>query len=351
VLDCASSLSSSEYEILIGTFSGGIQKTSAYSDEAVRRGLRIVRIVETSPLDWRIIAQVLRIIDEEGVGLIHTHDFRSNIVGLLCGRRRGIPIVSTVHGWIANDVKGRIYCAVDRWLLRFFDHIIAVSEKTRDRILEGCSSCTSLTVIPNALRLETYVPRPDDRGFRAEIGVDDHEVLIATIGRLSAEKGQLVFLEAAEMLTKERGDLRFVLIGVGPDQDTLDAFVRERRLEKYVKFAGFRTDMVRVYNSIDIVVQSSYTEGMPNVILEALLMCVPVVATDVGGTAEVLEHGRAGLLVPPGSPSELARAVSEVLVDSRQSKKRAEDGRLWVTKNFDHEQRVRRLKKVYDSFS
>lgn len=351
VLDCASSLTGTGYEVIIGTFNGGSQKTSAYAEEAVRRGLPLRVIEERSAYDWQIIGQVLRVIDDEKVELIHTHDFRSNMVGLICARRRRLPVVATVHGWIANDLKGRLYCSVDRWLLRFFDHVITVSEKTRDRVKKACPSCDRLTVVPNALRLETYVPEPRDRSFRKEFGLGEDKIVLANIGRLSPEKGQLVFLQAAEVLSRDRKDLVFLVVGVGPDLDKLEGFVRERGLQDVVLFAGFQSDMIKVYNSIDVVVQSSYTEGMPNVMLEALLMSLPVVATDVGGTAEVVEHGRTGLLIPPGSSSELVRAVAEVLTSPERSREMGQAGRRSIMARFDHNLRVRRLKGVYDSLN
>lgn len=349
ILDCASSLRDQGYNLVIGTFSGGEQKTHAYAEEAKRRGLEVRTIRERGRFDHRVVGQIIRLMDDVNADIVHTHDFRSNVFGLLAARIRRKPAVSTVHGWIANDAKGRFYVAADKAILRFFDRVITVSERTRGLIEKARVPQRKISVIPNALTLARYVPDRSADVFRREIGANRDTVLIANIGRLSPEKGQLEFLQAARELAKRYANLKFLLIGIGPDRDRLERFVAESGLSDAVIFAGFRQDMINVYNGLDLVVQSSYTEGMPNVILEALLMEVPVIATDVGGTAEIIEHQRTGVLMQPGAVQEIVDNIAAYCQDPARHRGMARSGRKLVSERYDHVRRVEKLAALYDN--
>ena len=349
ILDCASSLRDHGYNLVIGTFSGGGQKTNAYAEEAKRRGLEVRTIQERGRFDHRVVGQIIKLIDDVNADIVHTHDFRSNVFGLLAARIRRKPVVSTVHGWIANDVKGKLYVAADKAVLRFFDRVITVSERTKGLVEKARISLGKITVIPNALTLERYVPNRSADAFRCEIGANRDTVLIANIGRLSPEKGQLEFLQAAQELVCQRENVKFILIGIGPDRDKLERFVVEHGLSDAVIFAGFRQDMINVYNGLDLVVQSSYTEGMPNVVLEALLMEVPVIATDVGGTAEIIEHERTGVLIRPGAVGEIVEQITAYCRDPARHRAMAQLGRNLVSERYDHGRRVVKLAALYDS--
>lgn len=347
ILDCAETIDPSFCRIVVGAFDGGRPESTAYEQEAHRRGLDVVRIRERRSLDPEVLSQIMDQARHLGADILHTHDFRTDLFGLVAARRLRLPLVSTVHGWIANDFKGRLSTRLDKLMLRWADHVISVSETTRRR-LGSWATEARCTVIPNALRTERYRPDRGPGPFRAAEGIQDHETVIANIGRLSPEKGQMPFLEAARDLLREYGDLRFVLFGIGPDQAVLERFVAENGMSGTVMFAGYRTDMDMLYNEVDLVVQSSFTEGMPNVILEALLMEVPVIATDVGGTGEVVTDGVTGRLIPAGDYRALVSSIEDYLTDRDRFRRMAEAGRLDITDRFDHHKRVERLEQVYE---
>lgn len=346
ILDCAETLEASRVRVIIGAFDGGSANRTAYEQEAHARGLEVFRIRERRSLDPAVLRQVLALGRRFRLDAIHSHDFRSDLFGLASARRLGVPWISTVHGWIANDLKGCVRTGLDKLVLRQADHVIAVSEETRRR-LGRWANPERCTVIPNALRVERYQPRRGPGEFRAENGVADDEVLIANIGRLSPEKGQREFLAAARSLVERYGNLRFVLFGLGPDQHSLERLISEHRLGDRVILAGYRDNMSVIYNEIDLVVQSSLTEGMPNVVLESLLMEVPVIATDVGGTREVLKDGETGMLVAPGDHVMLAAAIERFIENRPEFHRMARAGRIDIQARFDHVARVERLAGVY----
>lgn len=348
ILDTASMVDPGRYRIVVGAFSGDRHGEHAYLAEAVRRNLETYPIAERRALDPDVLRQVMSWCRAHAIDLIHTHDFRSDLYGLVAARRLGIPAVSTCHGWIANNLKGRIYTSVDKFLLRFFDRVIVVSARMQAHLQARGIPARKIALIQNALVVENYRPDRGDRAVRTEWRIPEHHKLIGKIGRLSPEKCQDLFLRAAAELLRHDPDLSFVLIGIGPDEERLRRLAEELGIAGHIVFAGYRADMQRVYNSLDLVVQSSSTEGMPNVILEALLMRVPVVATDVGGTAEIVTDGVSGRLIPPNDPGALIAGIREALGDVRRAADWVDAGERTVRMNFSHNLRLQRIMTVYD---
>jgi glycosyltransferase involved in cell wall biosynthesis len=349
ILDCGSSLNQKGFRFLVGSFNGGSQKTCAYGLEAERRGLELFTINESRSFDFKVLGQILDIIDSENVDIIHTHDFRSDVFGLLCAKLRGKLAVSTVHGWIKNDFKGELYTAVDKFLLRFFDKVITVSYRTR-RLVEGALvPKRKILVIQNAIKVENYQINRNEQTLRRELGINSDTILVGNIGRLSSEKGQLDFLKAGNIARKSGERCRFLLVGIGPDRHELERYVQDNDMKDITIFAGYREDMTKIYNSLDLVVQSSFTEGMPNVVLEASLMGVPVIATDVGGTSEIIENGVSGTLIEPGKIDDLAEHIQNFVVHRQRYIEMARQARQNILANFDHQKRVEKLEELYMS--
>lgn len=347
VLEIAEALNASGYRYVIGSLMPEGAAFGPYAREARQRGLEVEAIRERGAYDPRVLGQTLRAIERHGIDIVHTHEFRSDVLGLLCARRKGLRAVCTVHGWIANDVKGSIYTVLDKLVLRFFDRIIVVSQRLRAQLIRWGVPARKLTVVPNALPTERYRADRADDSFRRDLGLGPADILVAKIGRLSAEKGHRDLLAAARAALAQCDRLRFVLIGIGPEEAALRAQASALGIADRVLFAGYRNDMMRVYNSLDLVVQCSYTEGMPNVVLEALLMEVPVIATDVGGTGEIIEHGRTGVLLPPRRPDRLASEIIEFVRAPQRLRAMAQEGRERVRREFDSGRRIERMKRIY----
>lgn len=346
ILECAEDIDRDKFRIIVGAFDSGKAKGSPYEQEARRRGFDVAKIQEKRSFDLEALKQVIELIRYHKVDIVHTHDFRSNVFGILAAKVTRRPVVATVHGWIINDSKARVFAALDKLLLRFFDHVIVVSEKNLK--LLGELPRESCTIIENALRLRNYqLLRPYGK-FREEFGIAKDEVVIANIGRLSPEKDQRLFIEAAKAIATNNKKTRFLLFGMGPDRQKLEDLALSNGLYETIMFMGYRNDMNHIYNDLDLVVQTSQTEGMPNVILESLLMEVPVIATDVGGTREVIKDGWTGVLIPADDPEVLIQKIEDFIVNPITYMAMAKRGRIDVMKRFNHADRVARLEAVYE---
>jgi len=174
------------------------------------------------------------------------------------------------------------------------------------------------------------------------------EVYLLNVGRLSPEKGQTLLLRVVAALAPEYPGLRLAFAGTGPIEEDLKRLAAELGLASRVQFLGYVTDMPGLYAGADVVVQSSHTEGLPNVMLEASYLGVPIVATDVGGTQEVIEHGVSGWLVEPGSQAALEVGLRRFLRFPEQFIEMARNGRSYIEREFTFAARTEIQMQIYE---
>ncbi len=348
ILECASGLQEHGFRVIVGSFRPPHLNKHVYLDEARDRGLTVAEIQENNPLDVKVIRRLMNLIRRYNVDLVHTHEFRSNIFGLLAARLRGVPVITTVHGWIANDRRGKLLNAVNRSLLRFFDNVVVVSRCLEQTVTRAGVNPRRISVVYNTLHMAHYRIDRSQQPLKEELGLSRETVLAAKIGRLSPEKGHSDLLKAFASVVDRGYDAHLALIGIGPIEPVLRKQASELGLGRRVHFCGFRKDMVDCYNSIDLVIQASYTEGMPNVILESLVMGVPVIATDVGGTNEIVSNGVSGRLLPAGDPGGMAGAIMDFLSAPGAYEDMAAFGRRRVMADFDSRRRILQMKSIYE---
>jgi glycosyltransferase involved in cell wall biosynthesis len=344
VLETASAVDRSRLDYHMGAFVADTSAPHAFVDEARRRGLPVHAIPDVGGLSSQVIDRIVALIDEHRIEVLHTSEFRSNVMGLLIRRRRpGLRLVATVHGWIANDLKGRVYRLADKALLRLFDAAIFVSGATLNLIPRWWRP-RRVHVLPNALVMSNYAGVGEKR---RPFAADGHVTLLS-VGRLSPEKAQDAMIRALAQLLPREPRLRLRIAGHGPLEASLKALAAELGVAERVQFLGFVQNMRPEYDAADLVVQSSITEGMPNVILEAAVLGVPILATDVGGTAEVVEHGKGAWLIPPASQAQLVDGLSRFLDDPAEFAARALAARAVAAKKFSFNTRTDDLTSIYE---
>ncbi|MCK4586212.1 MAG: glycosyltransferase, partial [Gammaproteobacteria bacterium] len=321
--ESAAAIDNNRFNYIIGAFEGVSDEQSPFISEALKRNLNVITIQEKGAFDLSTFRQILKYIDDHDVHILHTHEFRSDLIGLICAKIKRIHVITTVHGFISNNFKGKLYTFANKLLLRFFCRVIVVSGKMKSQLEHLYVSSKKIEVLYNALVIERYKVDWQLKNFRNELGVGDDVCLIANIGRLSPEKGQRDFLTAAAKVASKNTNAIYLLIGIGPEENNLRNYVSELGLEDAVRFLGYRKDMIDIYNGLNLVVQSSYTEGMPNVILESLIMSVPVLASDVGGTREAVEGHASSKLFTPGDIDFLVSAINQFMEERDKYQKLA----------------------------
>lgn len=297
--------------------------------------------------DPRLVWRLRRLVKELGVDVVHAHEVSSDAIGYLASRLGRTRLITTLHGWIGNSPKQRLMIAFDRRVVRYFDCVIAVSAKIRDEACAAGVPPERVRLLHNAIVVERY-RRSGERGFLATLlGRAPTSPVITSVGRLSAEKGHADLIEALAMVAAKGCRMSAVLVGDGPERPRLEQRIRELGLEGWVHMPGYLAQPERILEESDLAVLPSHTEGLPNAALEALIMGVPVLATRVGGTPEVVQDGETGRLVEPHSPPALAAALLEFAAEPSRWKQMAARGSEMVTSRFNFTARTRMQEDIY----
>ena len=282
--------------------------------------------------------------------VVNPHLFRSTLVAApvarWCGAR---SVVETYHGregWRRGPVRGRFL--PDRLIARLLDGVIAVSEAARDFLIAAKGYPPGrVVVVPNGRDLSVYGPGEGREPVRRALGLDAAAPVVGVVGRLEAQKGHTYLLDAWPDVRRDFPGARLLVVGDGALRAELEARALGPGLHGSVTFTGFRADVPRVLAALDVLVLPSLYEGMPLTVIEASAMGLPVVATAVDGTPEVVRDGETGRLVPPARPAALADALRALLADPARARAMGRAGRAHVLARFDLDTQVEATARVY----
>jgi len=314
-------------------------------------GLGVAGIPFRSALDWRAIRSVRRVLRDERVDIVNTHSFIDGwAAAVAAGLVRGVKVIRTRH--LANPVSDR---PLTRWLYtRRTDALITTGEALRRRLIqENRLAPEKIFSIPTAADLRRFDPAAHPRsGLRREIGIPAQAPLVGTIAMLRRLKGHDVFLDAAAIVRAHIPEARFVVVGDIPSASPVKAELRDRAsrlgIEQDVIFAGYRDDIPAVLTDLDcVVLASTRSEGLPQVIVQALAMGRPVVATDVGATSELIQNKVTGILVAPNDPAALADGIALVVRDPERAAQWAQAGQQRVRDGYSLPHMADRVEQVY----
>jgi len=333
---------------------------------ALRRALR--PLGDAAAL-WRLIRLAWTVRPH----IIHTHTAKAGALGRVAGicynalgpgRRPGARavLIHTFHGHVLegyfSPAMTRLFVTIERWLARRTDCLIAVSQAVRDELLQlGIGQAGQWHVIPLGLDLAalSQLPLPNGGG----------DVRAGLIGRLVPVKNPALFLQALRGVARARParPVQGLVVGDGPLRERLEQEARQLGVDGLVQFTGWRRDLREVYAGIDIACLTSWNEGTPVALIEAMAAGRPVVATAVGGVRDLLEDESGqggpiaageirltprGMLVAPGDADALASAVQRMASDEELRHRLGQAGRAFVTQRFDHSRLVRDITTLYE---
>jgi len=323
------------------------------TDKARARGLTFYEIEERGKFDLRVLHALRRIVLQHNINLIHGHDYKSDLFAAMLrwwmGRQR-FTLVSTAHAWVMLGLRGEIYRRLDLALMRRFDHLIAVSHATKNEMVAAGLPPILISVIHNAIDTDTLSPRHATSALREELGLEQACPVIGYVGRIMPEKDLETWLRAAGRVAQQYPEAQFVLVGEGRDGGTLEQLQRlatELGIAARVHFPGYRAHLLPVYGSFDLFVLSSRREGLPNSILEAMAVGLPVVTTDVAGTSELVLDGHTGYVVPQGEVDRLAHAMVTLVANQQLRQRMGQAGRERIEREFSFTHRLQRIEELY----
>lgn len=321
--------------------------------KARARGLTFYELVERGKFDLRVLWAIRDIVIKHDINLIHGHDYKSDLFAWLVRLsmwRRRVALVSTAHAWVILGLRGALYRRLDLFLMKRFDRLIAVSHATKTEMVAGRVPTEKIQMIHNGIDTEAWSPRRRSSAFREELGLAGAFPVIGYVGRINSEKDLGTWLRAAAIVARKYPRSRFVIVGDGRDGATgagLQQLATELEIGEQVLFPGYRSDLQHVYAAFDIFMLSSRREGLPNSLLEAMAMGLPVVTTDVAGAKELVADGQTGFVLPQGDASGLGRALLALVEDSQLHRRMGEEGRKRVEREFSFANRMRLIEEFY----
>jgi len=278
---------------------------------------RDVRVIAAQ---WRLARDIRRL----GIEIVHTYGAASNLFAIPAARLAGACIVASIRDMgVYLSSPQRI---AQRWVCKFADHVLVNAEAIKAWLVADGYDGNRITVIPNGIDLHGFAEPSQNGHLHSDLGLAADTPLVAVLGRISRRKGLEDFIAAAAIVAPRFPAARFLVIGEPSFTSRGREIVVDRTYEKElarlaeslgvqsrVIFTGFRPDVQQILPELAVSVLPSLSEGLSNTLLESMAAGVPVVATRVGGTPEVVQHSENGLLVPPADHAALAEAICRLL--------------------------------------
>jgi glycosyltransferase involved in cell wall biosynthesis len=314
-------------------------------ESAASLGIDYVEALERHSFDTSVWHQLSRIVRDRRIDIVHAHDYKTDFLAWLLSLRTPVIPLSTAHGWSGDSFRERLYYAFDKRLLARFPAVIAVSGPIERTLIDHGATSDKVHRIPNGIDQQFFRRIPDLRErMRRALSIPSTELVIGSVGRLEPEKRFDLLLKAAAQISPVP---RIVLIGEGSYRDALLRQASALGIAGQLTLAGLRRDVRDVLSAFDVFVQCSDTEGVPNAVLEAMATEVPVVATDVGGTSEVVEHGVDGLLVRRRDVEGLTHAIERTLCFQSETACRVRQARSRIERELSFDARMAKVEKIY----
>jgi glycosyltransferase involved in cell wall biosynthesis len=303
---------------------------------------------QTATAVWRLV----RLLQCERVDIIHTHLFHPSTVGLLAAAAVGtsLRIVTRHHSDFTTIFRRPVHRCIDRWQALRADHVVAASQAVKRAMvrLEGVPA-SRIVVTPygyDFTALRPCLTLEARRDLRSQLGGDDR-LLIATVARLSMEKGHEYLFRAIPAIIARHPQATFLLLGTGPLREQLEGMAHSLGIARHIRFLGWRDDALNVMEAADLVVHPTLHEAFCSVIIESMALERPLVATDVAAAPEQIDHGETGLLVPPRNPDAIARHVLQLLEDPKHASQLGQEARRRVTERFNFPRMMSEYERCY----
>jgi len=321
-------------------------------------GVRLIRmprlVRELSPLsDLAALGSLMRVIGRERPGIVHTHTSKAGILGRWAAWLCRVPvIVHTPHGHIFwgyfGPWKTRCFVLLERWTARITRTIVTLTPQERDDHLRfRIAPEEKFAVIHSGVDLRRFqAASHEPREARTRLGIPPEATVVGTAGRLTPVKGQDVLIRAASECIGRGERILLLLLGEGERRRDLEELARGLGIAEHVRFLGWRPDVAGVMAAFDIFCLPSLNEGMGKVLVEAMAMGKPIVASAIGGIPDLVRPGENGILVPAGDVQALSEAIARLCRDPEERRRMGEAGR-GMAPRYGVEEMVERMERLY----
>lgn len=311
-------------------------------------GVPVFTFRKRATVDVRLIAGLVKLMRRERIDIVQTYLFTANTWARLAAILARVPIIVTsernVDMW-----EQRFKPTIGRWLDRFTYRTTGNSRAVEAYLLDKGLPPHKVAVIYNGVDLDRFEGEPVTPSLtKSELGIPFHHAVVGLLARLEPQKDPVTFLRAAAILVKKCPTISCLVIGGGSLQSELEREARAMGLGDRVTFTGPRRDVARLLAVCDVSVMSSVKEGMSNTVMESMAAGKPMVATRVGGNAELIADGETGFLVPTRDPAALADAIERILEDPPLAKSMGQRARARIEQEFSVRAMVRSTERLYE---
>jgi len=279
------------------------------------------------------------------IQIVQTYTYYANIIGTTIGKVAGVPIIiASQHRLYTSGQQYKFI--IDRiWASFITDRIVAVSDAVRTHLMHS----SKLITIHNGIALNRHPKSIDIKQKRKELGVQENQIVIGTVGRLNIWKGQKYLLEAMRLVLDNTKDVILLVVGDGNEIENLTNITDRLGINANVKLLGWRTDVVEILKCLDIFVLPSLEEAFSTAILEAMSESKPIIATNVGGNTEAVADGYNGVIVPPRDAESLSKAILSLVYDRNKRIQFGCRSREIVEEKFDLVKIIDEYDRLYES--
>lgn len=328
---------------VLGVFHNSANPNLELHEIASQSGVESRTLLCNGRADASTVSAIRMLVKELDADVVHTHGYKADIYGYLAMRGRGVPLVSTCHGDPA--LVGRVYGVLDRFCLKRFSAVAAVSAFTREKLLRAGLRASKLALIHNGIQWEPFAAAARARG--ADVRADEASLVVGFAGRLSHEKGIDLLIEVIRDVLAEWPNTQFLIAGEGPERSAAEQAIAKGNLGGNVTLLGRCEDMPAFFASVDVLLSPSRSEGLPMALLEAMASRVPVVATAVGDVPNIVQNEQTGLLVPALDVPAMQKAVVRLLSDGSLRERLGEAGQRLVQEDFSARRMAEKYAELY----
>jgi glycosyltransferase involved in cell wall biosynthesis len=310
--------------------------------------LKVLTVNVDKRLDVTGIIKIRKLLKDNKIDIIHTHDFKSDFYALFASLFFGNRRITTVHGSTRDSIKIRLYLYLsEKILYRTYHGIVAVSVRLVKWLKNRGVREGKLHVIQNGIDTD-IIREMSGKNTMLSLENTDDEKFFAIIGRLFPDKGHFHFLEALKYVVEKKEGVKGIIVGEGPYKKEIEEKIKRLGIQDHVHFLGFQKNMLKIYQFADYLVIASLREGLPYVLLEAMTFKIPVLATAVGDIPMLIKNNQTGLLVPPGNTLALQNGMLKMLQKPGHYQQLAENAYTYVNERFSAERMIQKTEALYE---
>ena len=323
--------------------------TSGNADLRLKRRVRIFEMHKREGNDWRLIPRLVRLMRKREPDIVHTRNWGATDA-ILSAKIAGVrTVIHGEHGWNIDDPRGKIKrrLIARKLMSHAVNCFVAVSEDIKRWLIKSAGVKSSeVSTIINGVDTDKFRPKNKEETRKA-FGFSKRDLIIGTVGRLDPIKNQHKLLYAFAKIANATNNLHLVLVGDGPERHRLESIKETFPCGDRITFFGERDDVHEILPILDVFVLPSTNEGISNTILEAMATGLPVIATNVGGNPELVQHKHTGFLVPPANCDALVCTLNVYIEDAAMAEVHGKNGRKRAVRDFSLEHMVKEYETLY----